>query len=192
MAEQPLIIRIPESALDEFNAVEAMDWSEGITLESMLDWVNYVAARFRPDEIGDSSRASAEFSARTFRHHQTLGCIDAPTKAGRQAVYGFRHYVQALLLRKFIWERIPSERIIDIMRARSTAELKHLLFRGIEIVSRPPDDPTEAPPSSSEIWKRIGVIPGLELHLRSDLKKPRPGDLDGLLALIESALLKNL
>lgn len=191
MAEQPEIIRIPESALEEFYAVEQMNWSGGISLETILAWVNQVAARFRPDGIGETSRASAEFTARTFRHYQTLGCIDVPDKVGRQAVYGFRHYVQALLLRKLVWERIPSEKIIAIMTGRSTAALKHLLFSGIEIVARQPDgnSPTHNTP---ELWKRIEVVPGVELHIRGDLAKPKPIDLEKWLNQLESALRKNL
>lgn len=92
-----------------------MDWSEGVTLPELLDWINGVAARFRPDDVGADSRAGEEFTPRTFRHYQTLGCIDAPDRVGKRAVYRFRQYVQALLLRRLIWERLPSERIATIM-----------------------------------------------------------------------------
>jgi DNA-binding transcriptional MerR regulator len=136
MSKKRIAIRIPASAVREFEQVEKMDWSEGISLTELLEWINEVTARFRPDEIGDDSRASQDFSPRTFRHYQTLGCIDAPERAGKQVVYRFRHYVQALLLRKLIWERVPSEKISVLMAGRSTAETKQLLFDGIEIVAR--------------------------------------------------------
>lgn len=187
-------IRIPVSAVREFEQVEGMDWSEGISLTALLEWINEVTARFRPDEIGDDSRASQEFSPRTFRHYQTLGCIDAPERAGKQAVYRFRHYVQALLLRKLIWERVPSEKIADLMAGRSTAETKRLLFEGIEIVARQSDGNggASAAPATGETWKRVGIASGIELHLRGDLRKPKPAELKQILALLETALRKNL
>jgi hypothetical protein len=187
-------IRIPSSAIREFEQVERMDWTEGLLLDDLLAWINEVAARFRPEEIGADSRASQEFSPRTFRHYQTLGCIDAPERAGKQVVYRFRHYVQALLLRKLIWERVPSEKIAGLMAGRSTVGIKQLLFEGIEIVARQSAmaGGTQTAPASGEDWKRIGVIPGIELHLRGGMPKPKPAELKQILAQIETALRKNL
>ena len=73
MSKEHPAIRIPASAIREFEQVEGMDWSEGLSLPALLEWINEVTARFRPDEIGADSRASQEFSPRTFRHYQTLG-----------------------------------------------------------------------------------------------------------------------
>lgn len=193
MSTKRPVIRIPDSAIREFKEVERMDWSEGISLPSLLEWINVVTARFRPDEIGTDSRASEEFSPRTFRHYQTLGCIDAPERVGKQAMYGFRHYVQALLLRKLIWERVPSDKITALMAGRSTAETQQLLFKGIEIVARREKSGGDSTASAAgEVWKRIGVTPGVELHLRGDLPKPKSAELKQLIALLETALRKNL
>jgi hypothetical protein len=193
MSSKPAVIQIPGSALREFAEVEQMDWSPGVSLTDLLDWINSVAERFRPYEIDVKSRAGMEFTARTFRHYQTLGCIDSPERAGKQVVYRFRHYVQALLLRKLLWERMPSEKIAILMAGRGTAELKRLLFDGIEVVARQPVGTTGAAPDPehAESWKRIVVTPGIELHLRADLPKPKPAELIRLLALLETALRKN-
>jgi DNA-binding transcriptional MerR regulator len=193
MSSKRAIIRIPGSAVREFAEVERMDWSAGISLRDLLDWINSVAERFRPDEIDLNSRAGMEFTARTFRHYQTLGCIDSPERTGKQVVYRFRHYVQALLLRKLLWERIPSEKIAALMAGRGTGELKRLLFDGIEVVARPQAAGTGAAmdPGLAESWKRIVVAPGIELHLRGDLPKPKPAELTQWLALLETALRKN-
>jgi DNA-binding transcriptional MerR regulator len=194
MRSSQLTIRIPKSALREFDQIEAMDWSDGLTLPQLLQWINAVAARFRPDEIGEDSRASEEFSPRSFRHYQTLGCIDAPERLGKQAVYRFRHYVQALLLRRLIWERVPAERIAALMSGRSTAETKQLLLEGIEFVARQ-SDPVGGSvhaDKAADTWKRINVVPGVELHVRADLPKPKPAELRQWLSRLESALRKNV
>ena len=185
-------IRIPESAVREFDAVERMDWSEGVTLPELLDWINGVTARFRPDDVSADSRAGEEFTPRTFRHYQTLGCIDAPDRVGKRAVYRFRQYVQALLLRRLIWERLPSERIATIMSGRSTAELKRLLFEGIEVVPRHSEATRQSQSAEAVTWKRISVVPGVELHVRSDLTRPRPREMNEWLARLEAALRKNV
>jgi DNA-binding transcriptional MerR regulator len=193
MSSKRAIIQIPGSAVREFAEVERTDWSPGVSLTDLLDWINSVAARFRPDEIRLDSRAGMEFTARTFRHYQTLGCIDSPERAGKQVVYRFRHYVQALLLRKLLWERMPSEKIAALMAGRGTEELKRLLFDGIEVVARQLSATTGAAmdPEHGESWKRIVVAPGIELHLRGDLPKSKPAELTQWLALLETALRKN-
>jgi len=187
-------IRIPAAAVRELEQVEQMDWTDGVSLMDLLEWINMVVARFRPGDIGEDSRASLEFSPRTFRHYQTLGCIDAPERAGKQVVYRFRHYLQGLLIRKLLWERVPSEKIAILMAGRTTAEYKQLLFKGIEIIARQTKGAGEIPtaPAAAEYWKRIGVVPGVELYLRGDLPKPKPAELKQWLSLLETALRKNL
>ena len=193
MSSKRATIQIPASAVREFAEVERMDWSAGISLESLLGWINAVAERFRPYEISSDSRVGMEFTPRTFRHYQTLGCIDAPERAGKQVVYRFRHYVQGLLLRKLLWERMPSEKIAALMAGRGTGELKRLLFEGIEVVACPPAGATGSlkDPGLAEPWKRVVVAPGVALHLRADLPKPKPAELTEWLALLETALRRN-
>ncbi len=187
-------IRIPAAAVRELEEVEQMDWTDGVSLTDLLEWINAVVARFRPDEIGTDSRASQEFSPRTFRHYQTLGCIDAPERAGKQVVYRYRHYIQGLLIRKLLWERVPSEKIATLMAGRTTADYKQLLFEGIEIIARPSKSSgvSATGPQAAEAWKRIVVVPGVELHLRGDLPKPKPAELKQWISLLETALRKNL
>ena len=184
-------IRIPESAIREFDGVERMDWSEGVTLPALLGWINGVAARFMPSDVGADSRAGEQFTPRTFRHYQTLGCIDAPERVGKRAVYRFRQYVQALLLRKLIWERLPSERFAPIMSGRSTADLKRLLFEGIEVVPRHVEAARTSKGDETATWKRISVVPGVELHIRTDLATPRPREMKEWLDRVEAALRKH-
>ena len=132
------------------------------------------------------------FAAAAFRHYQTLGCIDPPERDGQRVVYGFRHLVQALLVRKLLWERVPAERIAELMAGRSTAETKGMLFEGVEMVARQGDaggaSEKGESPVASETWERIAVARDVELHLRDELPKPKAAELKKLLARVETAL----
>jgi DNA-binding transcriptional MerR regulator len=160
-------IRIPESAIAELEAVEEMDWDEGIGLQELIDWINQVVERFRPDFIDDNARSSAAFSSRSFRHYQTLGCIDAPRRAGKSVAYGFKHYLQGLVIRKLLWERVPSEQIATLMAGKDTDQLKRLLLDGIEVVAARTDNAVAEFPSERGTWKRVLLAPGIELHLET-------------------------
>ena len=125
-----LKIRIPESAIEELDQVEQIDWEEGVGLQELIDWINQIVERFRPDSINASARSSAAFTPRSFRHYQTMGCIDAPKRAGKSVNYGFKHYLQGLVIRKLLWEKVPSEQIAKLMAGKDTGELKRLLLEG--------------------------------------------------------------
>lgn len=170
MSKKNLKISIPKEAMAEFRYVEKSDWSEGVGLHELVDWINGVAKRFRPAEIDDSTRASQELTERSFRHYQTLGCIDKPERAGRKAVYGFRHYLQALVLRKLTWEGMPSSQITSLMEGRSNEDLKSLLFEGVEIAPVK-QVPTDAKPAARgpEAWIRVELVQGLEIHMGESL-----------------------
>ena len=164
MTPQRTQIRIPREALEEFEEVEKEDWAEGISISALVDWINMVENRFRPDDL--DSRSGKGFSERSLRHYQTLGCIDAPRRVGKQARYGFRQYLQALLIRKLIWERVSSDQIAALMKEKSNEEYKTMLFDGVEIIAQA-STPGVAPfpVGSSGTWKRHIVGNGIEVHL---------------------------
>lgn len=185
MAASHSRIRIPESALRELEVVAQMDWSQGVSLDGLVRWVNAVADRFRPDEIGDSSRAGTGLTARSLRHYQTLGCIDKPQRLGRTAVYRFRHYLQALLVRKFLWEGMPSAQIVALMAGRSNADYKQLLLEGIEIL---PSRAGHAP--ELQRWIRVPLAPGVELHYAVDQPPLEGLEIDAAAERVREVLLK--
>ena len=47
-------------------------------------------------------------------------------------------------------------------------------------------------PNVAETWNRVVVVPGVELHLRGDLPKARPGEMKELLGKLEMALRKGI
>ena len=184
------------AAIRDFTEASKADWQDNVPFVELLARINQVASQFLPAGDGQDSRVSRIFSPRSFRHYQTLGCIDAPERVGKQAVYGFRHFVQALLVRRLLWERMSSERIVVLMAGRSTAETKRMLFKGVEISAR--QDGGEvvstwwADTGIFAVWKRIPVMTGIELHVSQDLPKPRPAQLRKIIAELETALRKAL
>jgi len=51
---------------------------------------------------------------------------------------------------------------------------KLLLFEGIEMVARQSGGVVAEVPGEVEVWRRVRVTPGVELHLRGDLPKLKP------------------
>lgn len=174
-----------------------MDWTDGVSHTDLLNRVNRIAALLLPAENGRDSRVSRVFSSRSFRHYQTFGCIDAPKRDGQRVVYGFRHFVQALVVRTLLWQRVPAEAIATLLAGRSTEETKRILLEGVEFVARKSVGGgvgnggvvSERAGAAPELWKRIAIAPGVELHLLDGLPKPSQNETEDLLAQLEQALL---
>lgn len=130
-------MKAPQSGILAFKKVAAMGWDDGVSLEELLARVNRVAAKLLPAEEGGDSRVSPKFLPRTFRHYVTLGCIDAGRRDGRRVVYGYLHFLQALLLRRLLSERVPARRMPEILVGSSEEETERMLLGGVEIVARP-------------------------------------------------------
>jgi hypothetical protein len=193
---------LPDAALREYTKAAKAGWQD-VPLVELLDRVNHVAVSFLPEVDRRGSQAGRVrriFTERSFRHYQTLGCIDVPEKDGRRASYGFRHFLQALLVRKLLWEQVPARQIVTMLNGRGTDELERMLLGGVEIVARmggggsggggeTQDHGSSVGPA--ERWNRVRVVPGIELHVRGGLPKPKPAELKQILAQIETALRKN-
>jgi hypothetical protein len=183
---------LPAKALRQFEKISKSDWEDGIPMVELLSRVNRVAVQFLPEEGGRGSRVKRLFTERSFRHYATLGCIDPPVKEGRRSVYGFRHFVQALLVRKLLWERVPSQQIAVVMSGCSTDETGRMFIGGIEMVARAEGSRGASASVPVETWRRVRVAPGVELHLRDDLPKPKPAELKQLIERLERSLRRAL
>lgn len=188
---------LPPAALREFTKASQADWQGGVPLPKLLTRVNRVAARLMGSDDQAKAiegRVSRTFTERSFRHYQTLGCIDAPEKHRRLASYGFRHFLQALLVRKLLWQRLSSEQIAALLVGRTADDLERMLVGGVELVAQTGPDEGQADTSrlgSLEAWSRVRVAPGVELHLNSELPRLRPGDLKQLVEQMELVLRKH-
>jgi hypothetical protein len=74
------------------------------------------------------------------------------------------------LVRKLLWERVSAEQISKMLIGRNTDELERMLLGGVEIVARAGGGGAEVEQSGSdaslaELWSRVRVAPGLELHM---------------------------
>lgn len=197
--ETHLPIAIPKLAVEELDQVEVME--PEFSMQELVDWVNSAVERFYPEaNEGGDKRVSNSFTVRTLRHYQTLECLAPPDKDGRRAIYGFRHYLQALLIRKLLYLRCSPEDIRAALTGKSTAEYKTMLFSDLRITSvrqissetHGDDDEEQTPTAtSSQTWTRISLGANAELHLKHSAKRLSPAARTELLQLIERELRKH-
>lgn len=172
-----------KAGIREFEKVSSKGWDAGVPLDELLSRVNQVAAKLLLVGKAVDSRISHTLVPRTFRHYQTLGCIDVPEKHGRNALYGRRHFLQALLVRRLLADGVPARRMQELVSG-SGDELKKMILGGVEMVMRPGGGgKAEARPSRYQEtlracaentvsgWIRVALGEGIELHLSN--KRPK-------------------
>jgi DNA-binding transcriptional MerR regulator len=100
--------------------------------------------RYSIDELS----ALAGVTPRTVRYYIAEGLLDRPAGEKRGAHYLRRHLEQLLLVRRW------TEAGLSLDRVR-------------ELIAGAPEDPPRraAPPGSVEVWSRVTVADGLEVHL---------------------------
>lgn len=100
--------------------------------------------RYSIDELA----TLAGVTPRTVRYYIAEGLLDRPEGEKRGAHYLRRHLEQLLLIRRWTDAGISLERVR-------------------ELIAGAPEDPPRSPPSpgSVEVWSRVTVADGLEVHL---------------------------
>lgn len=195
--EQPK--NLPPAMIREFNKWSNMDWRDGATILELIDRVNRVVLCFAVEKKrhgAAESRVKRIFTERSFRHYQTLGCIDEPEKQGKLASYGHRHFLQAILVRKLLQDRLPTEQIALILAGRTERELYGMLMTGVEMVPKIATLDSDKEQNNNacrelvEKWERIRVVTGVELHINANLEKLKPAELRYVMSMIEKVLRK--
>lgn len=111
--------------------------------------------RIPPDEAAPEERFSidelatlAGATSRTVRFYIAEGLVDRPAGEKRGAHYLRRHLEQLLLIRRW------TDAGLSLDRVR-------------ELIAGAPDDPAprRAAPGSVEVWSRVTVADGLEVHI---------------------------
>jgi DNA-binding transcriptional MerR regulator len=102
------------------------------------------AERFSIDELS----ALAGVTPRTVRFYIAQGLLDRPAGEKRGAHYLRRHLEQLLLVRRW------TDAGLSLDRVR-------------ELIAGAPEDPPRkaAPPGSVEVWSRVTLADGLEVHI---------------------------
>jgi DNA-binding transcriptional MerR regulator len=140
---------------------------------------------------------------RTVRYYSAEGLLAPPEgKQGLNAVYGYQHLLQLLVIKRLQAEHLPIRKIKELVEGKSVRELEQLLDVNepakAQARSAPKNAATEyleslltrpaarhaiapappqaleslAPTASHSAWSRVEVEPGLELHIRDDYRLP--------------------
>lgn len=106
-------------------------------------------------------------SRRTVRYYVQEGLLPAPFGVGRGDHYG-RVHLDRLLQIKALQEA-----------GRSLDEIRQAMGEGSAQSATPVATPAPIP---REVWRRLSVAPGVELHVSSDVRLPSPSRLQELAA----------
>lgn len=136
---------------------------------------------------------AADVTTRTIRYYIGKGLLPSPAGSGQNRVYGYEHLLRLSLIRRLKEEHLPLAEIKLSLDALSLVEMEDLLFRSPErpqvedspqdyvgaflglarkeslLRHRVPHPKEEILASSQEmdLWRRVTLAPGIELHYRA-------------------------
>jgi DNA-binding transcriptional MerR regulator len=140
-----------------YNTVMMKEQSATFSIEELAGEVNRLlgAGGFlgtQPDH-----RVSAVPDARTIRYYTSLGLIDRPAIAGRQAWYGKRHVLQLLTIKAMQALALPLAEIQARIYGRSDEELEAIL----SALEKTVEGDRELPRVIR--WREVLIQPGLKV-----------------------------
>lgn len=97
-----------------------------IRLDELVDIANHLISLVVPTHSG--GRVSQTLNERTVRYYIAEGLIDRPLgKEGTAALYGYRHLLQALIVKALQGAYLPIKQIRNILAEKSDRELEAIL-----------------------------------------------------------------
>lgn len=122
-----------------------------------------------PDFGIDELCALSGVSRRTVRFYTQKGLLEPPDGERRSARYARRHLEQLLLIRKWQAAGVSLERVRRLLQG--------------DAAGLPPPEP-----GTLEVWSRITLCPGLEVHLEPGRLGLTPEQVRALLKRLAAAL----
>ncbi len=119
-------MRITEALLEAQAELERHRGRTDIRLDELVQIANHLINLVVPRQPSD--RVAETLNERTLRFYITEGLIDRPVgKEGTAALYGYRHLLQALIVKALQGSYLPIKRIKEILAAKTDVELEEIL-----------------------------------------------------------------
>ena len=166
-----------------------------LTLADLAAAVQRYTAGLRATVLDE--RVSAAPDERTLRYYQSLGVMDRPIRhEGRQAIYGYRHLLQALAVKALQAEGLSLAQVQRALAGADDATLERAVLEAMGAstttppgpsLPAPPPPPPQAPTRPGPRWVSVELAPGLLVSIDPS----RWPDPEALLAAVVDALPSN-
>ena len=147
-------------------------------LEEFVEVVNGLVERYLPVSRSANVKLRDAFNPRLVRYYGTFGLISPAEREGKAARYTYRHLLQALVIRRLLFEGFTAPALLKMLAGKGEADYEATLAGSLAVgaaVAREKPETVPAVPAPPMIWRRVEVAPGLEVHLRADFVPPDAG-----------------
>jgi len=109
--------------------LEKYEGREDLRLDELLDAANILMEAVAP--VQPSDRVTETLSERTLRYYISQGLVDRPSgKEGASALYGYRHLLQLLALKRLQASYLPVKKIREIVPESTNDALRVIISGG--------------------------------------------------------------
>ena len=138
-----------------------MTESASLSLDELAREVDRLLREKSLHEAQGDGRVASAPDARTVRYYGTLGLVDRPRIAGREARYGRRHVLQLVAIKALQARGMPLADVQRNLYGRSNPELETLL--NTVTIGRPRPRPLH-----TVRWREVAIEPGVKLMVEEN------------------------
>ena len=102
-------------------------------LEEFVEVVNSLVERYLPVSRSFNVKLRDAFNPRLVRYYATFGLISPPEREGKEARYTYLHLLQALVIRRLLFEGFTAPALLKILAGKGEADYEAMLAGGVSV-----------------------------------------------------------
>ena len=135
-------------------------------LDEFVEVVNSLVERYLPASRSYNIKLRDAFNPRLVRYYATFGLISPPEREGKEARYHYGHLLQALVIRRLLFEGYTAPALLKMLAGKTEADYEAMLAGGVSTAA--------AAVSREEVDGHIAAGPPEHLRLVRDLMAAAP------------------
>ncbi len=100
-------------------------------LDEFVEVVNSLVERYLPASRSCNVKLSDVFNPRLVRYYATFGLISPPEREGKEARYHYGHLLQALVIRRLLFEGYTAPALLKMLAGKTEADYEAVLAGGV-------------------------------------------------------------
>ncbi len=104
-------------------------------LDEFVEVVNSLVERYLPASRSFNIKLRDAFNPRLVRYYATFGLISPPEREGKEARYHYGHLLQALVIRRLLFEGYTAPVLLKMLAGKTEADYEAMLAGGVSMAA---------------------------------------------------------
>ena len=145
-------------------------------LDDFVEVVNSLVERYLPASRSFNVKLRDAFNPRLVRYYATFGLISPPEREGKEARYTYGHLLQALVIRRLLFEGFTAPALLKMLAGKREADYEAMLAGGVSVAAAAlPREEVEGHVASAGPPEHLRLVRDLMAAVPAAPPRPAPG-----------------